>query len=66
MSRKADEHRLKLIFEVVNQRPGRRAAEYARRLRIHTFLFNTLLAMMNDRGLLLSEDSKGRLWPWPN
>jgi len=62
MSRKADETRLSEAEQILQARQGERASYYARAMRIHRYDFNTLLAMLNDRGVRLWEDKKGRLW----
>jgi hypothetical protein len=64
MARSADETRLKEVFDLFQSKPGHKAGEYARMLRIHREDFSRVLVQLNDRGILLSEDEKGRLWPF--
>ena len=64
MARKADEARLKEVSQLFHSKPGRIAGEYARMLGIHREDFSRVLVQLNDRGVLLSEDEKGRLWPF--
>ena len=64
MARNADEGRLSEIQRFLLKNQGEKASYYAKTLGIHRYDFNTLLAMLNDRGFYLSEDEKGRLWPF--
>ena len=64
MSRKANEQRIQDAARLVHNRPGKRSAEYAREMGCARETFNRLLVRMNDRGILLSEDREGRLWPF--
>ena len=67
MARKADEARLSEVQQLLVDTQGEKASYYAKTLGIHRYDFNTLLAMLNDRGFYLSEDEKGRLWAFdPN
>lgn len=63
MARRADETRLRKARKAIIIRPGQSASYYARLVGCHRYVFNTLLAMLNDRGFLLWEDDRGRLWP---
>ncbi|HJS19702.1 MAG TPA: hypothetical protein VJ785_13215 [Anaerolineales bacterium] len=64
MARKADETRLTEVQQLIVKNKGEKASYYAKTLRIHRYDFNTLLAMLNDRGFFLSEDENDRLWPF--
>lgn len=64
MARNADETRLKEVSNLFQSKPGLKAGEYARMLRIHREELSRVLVQLNDRGILLSEDEKGRLWPF--
>jgi hypothetical protein len=64
MPRKANENRLRQIAGVLREQPGRRAGEYARLLGLRREEFNRILVQLNDRRILLSEDDRGRLWPF--
>jgi hypothetical protein len=64
MAHNADEARLSEAQKVLLTNQGEKASYYAKTLGIHRYDFNTLLAMLNDRGLYLWEDEKGRLWPF--
>jgi len=62
MSRNADETRLFEAQQVLQAAQGEKASTYAKTLGMHRYDFNTLLAMLNDRGFFLWEDEDGRLW----
>jgi hypothetical protein len=64
MGRKANETRLREVARLLHTQPGRKAGEYARLLGIHREDFGRVLVQLNDRGILLSEDDKGHLWPF--
>ncbi len=62
MARKADETRLSEVQQFLLENQGEKASYYAKTLGIHRYDFNTLLAMLNERGFYLLEDEHGRLW----
>ncbi len=62
--RRADRERLEAIWQTVEGEPGIRAGGVAERLGIPRSSVTRALPAMEDEGLLLSEDHKGRLWPW--
>ena len=62
--RRASKKRLEAIWQMVEQEPGIRAGRIAEKLGIPRSSVTRALPAMNDEGLLLSEDQKGRLWPW--
>jgi hypothetical protein len=62
MARKADEARLAEIQRMLRQKQGEKASYYASTLGIHRYDFNTLLAMLDERGFRLWQDEKGGLW----
>ena len=64
MPRKIDRRKIEQAAELLKSRPGLRAGEYARILGCHRQAFNRLLVQLNDSRFLLSEDGKGRLWPF--
>lgn len=63
MGRKANEDRIRAAKQAIEANPGHRSGHYARKLGYHRETFNRILVQLNDRGILLSEDGKGRLWP---
>ena len=64
MGRKANQERIRAAERVIKANPGHRAGHYARELGCHRETFNRVLVQLNDRGVLLSEDKRGRLWPF--
>jgi len=67
MARKADETRLSEVQQYLLETQGEKASYYASTLGIHRYYFNTLLAMLDERGFYLWEDENGCLWPFdPN
>lgn len=62
MARKANEARLSEVQRFLQQKQGEKASYYASSLGIHRYDFNTMLAMLEDRGFHLWEDEKGCLW----
>jgi DNA-binding transcriptional ArsR family regulator len=62
--RHANRERLEAVWQVVAREPGIRAGKVARRLEIPRSSVTRALAAMDEAGLLLSEDGRGRLWPW--
>lgn len=64
MARKADNTRLWEAQQALLENQGERASYYANKLGIHRYDFNTLLAMLDERGFYLWEDENGCLWPF--
>jgi DNA-binding IclR family transcriptional regulator len=64
MGRRANKRRLQEVASLLQAQPGRRAGEYARILGMHREDFSRALVQLNDRGVLLSEDDRGHLWPF--
>lgn len=64
MARKTNERRLQKATQLLQNQPGCKSGEYAQMMGCHRQTFSRLLVQLNDRGLLLSEDGKGRLWPF--
>ena len=62
MARNADEARLAEVQRILQKNQGEKASFYAKTLGIHRYDFNTILAMLDDRGFRLWEDEKGGLW----
>ncbi len=62
--RRADKERLEAIYRTVEREPGIKPGRVARRLGLHRSAVSRALPALDERGLLLSEDPKGRLWPW--
>lgn len=64
MPRNANETRLLEAQQALLENQGERASYYAKALGIHRYDFNTLLAMLNERGFYLWEDENACLWPF--
>ena len=62
--RRADRERLEAIWRMVEEEPGIRAGRVAQKLGIPRSSVARALSALDGEGLLLSEDRKGRLWPW--
>jgi Mn-dependent DtxR family transcriptional regulator len=62
--RHADEDRVQAIWQTVRQQPGIRPGRIARRLGVPRSSVTRALPALDEAGLLLSEDRRGRLWPW--
>jgi DNA-binding IclR family transcriptional regulator len=56
--------RIDAIWRAVQQEPGIRPARVAQRLGIPRSSVTRALPALEEAGLLLSEDRRGRLWPW--
>ncbi len=65
MARKPQQDRVEDIFRVLNENPGERPAEIAQRLGLNRSEVTRYLPLLEEQGLLVSEDQKGRLWPFP-
>lgn len=64
MARNVNLFRLQRAAQIIHERPGYRSGEYARMLDCHRETFNRLLTQLEERGVLISEDEQGRLWPF--
>jgi Mn-dependent DtxR family transcriptional regulator len=62
--RTVKKERLEAIWDAVEREPGIRAGRVAHRLGVPRSSVTRALPALDGAGLLLSEDTKGRLWPW--
>jgi hypothetical protein len=62
MARNANEARLADVQRILQRNQGEKASFYAKTLGIHRYDFNTMLAMLDERGFRLWEDEEGCLW----
>ena len=62
--RGTDKERLEVIWRTLEQEPGVPAGRLAKKLGIPRSSVMRALPSLDGEGLLLSEDQKGRLWPW--
>jgi Mn-dependent DtxR family transcriptional regulator len=64
MARKTDDRKLESIYNTVQEHPGKKAGFIARLLGLSRSDVTRSLPTLEDRGLHLSEDDKGGLWPF--
>lgn len=64
MARRSSKKRLQEFYEAVSEHPGRRPGFFARLLGVRRSQVTRRLPVMEEHGYLLSEDSKGGLWPF--
>ena len=64
MGRKPQADRLAEIYGAVEEHPGERPGFVARLLGLPRSSITRALPMMEEEGYLLSEDDRGRLWPY--
>jgi Mn-dependent DtxR family transcriptional regulator len=64
MARQTDRERMQQISGYVEEHPGVRPAEIARQLAVPRSSVTRALPALEDEGYLLTEDRKGRLWPF--
>lgn len=64
MARKPDIGRIEAIGHYVDAHPGSKPIDIARGLGLEPSSITRLLPALQDQGILLSEDKKGRLWPF--
>lgn len=62
--RKVKQERVEEIWKAVEREPGIRAGKVARDLGVPRVAVSRALPALEERGLLLSEDRQGGLWPW--
>jgi Mn-dependent DtxR family transcriptional regulator len=56
--------RAEQIYRKIERHPGKRPGFIARLLGIHRSEVTRALPSLQDKGLLISEDDKGGLWPF--
>jgi Mn-dependent DtxR family transcriptional regulator len=64
MARKPQDERLESIYNKVQENPGERPGFIARLLGLNRSEVTRMLPALEDRGLYVSEDDKGGLWPF--
>jgi DNA-binding IclR family transcriptional regulator len=64
MARHANPNRLQAIYKKVQDHPGKRPGFIARLLGLNRSEVIRLFPTLEDRGMLLSEDECGGLWPF--
>lgn len=66
MARRRKEQRLQGIYRTIEEHPGERPGYLARLLGLNRSEVTRALPAMETGGYLISEDDKGRLWPFLN
>lgn len=64
MGRNPQEERLKQIYTAVQENPGKKPGFLARLLGLNRSEVTRALPALEERGLYLSEDDRGGLWPF--
>ena len=64
MTRQPNQERLQEIYCTIENSPGERPGFVARLLGLNRSEVTRALPAMEDKGLLVSEDEKGGLWPF--
>ena len=64
MARPTNHKRTEQIYRKIEEHPGKKAGFLARLLGINRSEITRALPSLQDKGLLVSEDDKGGLWPF--
>ena len=64
MARPVNNKRAEKIYRKIEEQPGKKAGFLARLLGINRSEVTRTLPSLQDKGLLVSEDDKGGLWPF--
>jgi DNA-binding IclR family transcriptional regulator len=64
MARQPQDKKVENIYNKVEQYPGEKPGFIARLLGLNRSEVTRMLPALEDRGLYVSEDEKGRLWPF--
>lgn len=64
MSRPSNDKRAEQIYRKIEKHPGKRAGFFARLLRLNRSEVTRILPVLEEKGLLVSEDENGGLWPY--
>ena len=64
MARPANHKRAEQIYRKIEEHPGKRAGLIARLLGLNRSEVTRSLPALEEKGLFLSEDDKGGLWPF--
>ena len=64
MARQPNQERLEEIYCKIEAHPGKRPGFIARLLELNRSEVTRALPALQDKGLLVSEDDKGGLWPF--
>ena len=66
MARPANHQRMEKIYRKIEEHPGKRPGFIAHLLGLNRSEVTRALPSLQDKGLLVSEDDKGGLWPFKN
>jgi DNA-binding IclR family transcriptional regulator len=64
MARPVNFNRMEQIFRKIEENPGKKAGFIARLLGLNRSEVTRALPALDGKGLLISEDGKGGLWPF--
>lgn len=64
MARKTNDEKVKEIYNKVTEHPGKKSGFIARLLGLNRSEVTRALPVLQEQGLLLSEDDEGGLWPF--
>ncbi|MBE7535009.1 MAG: hypothetical protein HS124_04670 [Anaerolineales bacterium] len=64
MARPANRDRAEKIYRKIEEHPGKKAGFIARLLGLNRSEVTRSLPVLEEKGLYLSEDKKGGLWPF--
>ncbi|GAB4505465.1 MAG: hypothetical protein Fur0043_24600 [Anaerolineales bacterium] len=64
MARQPNSERLEGIYRKIEEHPGERPGFLARLLGVNRSEVTRALPALEEKGLLVSEDDDGRLWPF--
>ncbi len=64
MARLANQHKVETIYRQIEEHPGQKAGMIARILGLNRSEVTRSLPVLEEKGLLVSEDDKGGLWPF--
>jgi DNA-binding transcriptional ArsR family regulator len=64
MARPANYNRAEQIYRTIEEHPGKHPGFIARLLGINRSEVSRALPVLQDKGLLVSEDDRGGLWPF--
>lgn len=64
MGRETKPEQLEALYEAVEANPGERPGFLARILNLDRSTVSRTLPALEEKGYLLTEDNKGRLWPF--
>ncbi|HXF85526.1 MAG TPA: helix-turn-helix domain-containing protein [Anaerolineales bacterium] len=64
MARPSNADRAEVIYRKIEEHPGKKPGVIARLLGLHRSEVTRYLPVLEEKGLYLSEDEKGGLWPF--